>query len=124
MLEKQNDPAPNGFLAVLQRKEMQDGILSHASEVLGEAALAAKQAGKKATVTLTLTLDPKRDALNIGAVVTSKLPSTQEQSLTIFYVGGDGALYRDNPNQKEFALQSHEGGAAEPAEESQQEASA
>lgn len=110
------DPTPNGFWSVLQRKELNDGLLTTASETLSEAALAAYHSGKKATVTLTLTLEPKKGAVNIGAVVTSKIPSTKQDSLTIFYVDETGGLHRDDPRQREMELTAHDGGKAETAQ--------
>lgn len=112
-MKEKIEPAPNGFLSVLQRKELNDGLLTEASEKLSEAALAAYQSGKKATVSVTLTLEPKKGAINIGAVVASKLPRTKEDSLTIFYVDENGGLHRDDPRQRKLELTSHEGGKSE-----------
>lgn len=112
----QPDQIPqNSFMAVLQRKEINDGLLTHASKILAEAALAAKATGKKATVTLTLTLEPEKGAMSVGAAVFAKTPPQTQDSLTIFWVDKDGALVRDNPEQKELPLRSLGGGANETA---------
>lgn len=103
----------------MQRKELNDGLLTEASEKLSEAALAAYHSGKKATVSLTLTLEPKKGAINIGAVVASKIPNVKQDSLTIFYVDDKGGLHRDDPRQRKLELTAHDGGksdAAKPAE--------
>lgn len=119
----QDDMRSNSFLSVLQRKEINDGLLTEASEKLGEAALAAKASGKKATVILTITIEPqKRGALAISALVGNKVPPTKEESLSIFFVDKEGGLHRDDPEQKEFELKAHAGGAAIPAEQPQPEA--
>jgi hypothetical protein len=125
MKEKSELP-PNGFMTVLQRKELNDGLLTEASEELGKAALAAKLSGKKASITLTLTLEPQKGgAISVGATVNAKVPQTKEDSLTIFFVDDDGGLHRDNPRQRELPLQSHDGGIAtvEAEEETAQAAS-
>lgn len=106
----------NTFLTVLQRKEINDGLLTEASEQLRQAALAAMRSGKKATVTVVLTLEPEKGALSIGATVNSKVPPNKSDSLTIFYVDDDGGLHRNNPRQRELPLQAHDGGQAEPQE--------
>lgn len=108
--EKNADAAPNGFLSVLQRKETQVGTLSEASNLLAEAVKASCATGKKATVTLTLTIEPKLGAVNFVTKLASKIP-TDEEPLCIFYADTDGNLHRDDPRQKELALRSVEGGA-------------
>jgi hypothetical protein len=115
--KKADDLKPNSFLTVLQRKEVQESLLTDASKALGEACLAAKQTRKKATVTLTLTIEPQKGgALGISAAIAGKVPSTRDEQLTIFFVDKDGALVRDNPDQKELSLTSHDGGAAAESE--------
>ena len=115
----------NSFLSVLQRKELNDGLLTEASQKLGEAALAAKATGKKATVTLTMIVEPqKRGALAISCAVGNKVPPTREETFSIFFVDKDGGLHRDDPDQKEFELKAHEGGAQKSEEQSTTEAAA
>jgi hypothetical protein len=119
----ENEIKPNSFLSVLQRKELNDGLLTEASQKLGEAALAAKATGKKATVILTMIIEPqKRGALAISAAVGNKVPPTREESFSIFFVDKDGALHRDDPDQKEFELKAHQGGVQTSTEESTTEA--
>lgn len=105
---------PNSFLSVLQRKELQESLLTEASIELGKLALAVKQTKKKGTLSLTLLVEPQKGgALSVNATLNAKAPSTAAQHLTIFYVDKDGALLRNNPDQKELALTAHEGGKSE-----------
>lgn len=122
MENKNTDPAPNGFLSVLQRKETQVGILSEASDLLAKAVQASVNTGKKATVTLVLECNPKLGAINFVTILKSTLPK-EEQPLCIFYAGKDGTLHRDDPRQKELELRPIEGGKKE-GEKPAQEATA
>jgi len=106
---KKDELPQNGFLAVLQRKETQVGALSEASRLLAEAVRAAAITGKKATVTLVLTVEPKLNALNFVTKLTSKVPQ-EEEPLCIFYCDTQGNLYRNDPRQQELALSAHDGG--------------
>jgi hypothetical protein len=105
-------PPANSFMEVLRRKELQESLLTQASQELGEVALAVKQTNKKGTLILTLTIEPEKGgALSIMASLQAKAPSTAPQSLTIFYLDNDTlALVRDNPEQKELPLVAHDGG--------------
>lgn len=112
-MEDENLPS-NSFLSVLQRKELQEGLLTLASEALGRLALAVKLTKKKGTLNLVMTVEPQKGgAISIGVAVNSKAPSTAEQHLTIFFVDEDGSLLRDDPGQKELALTAHDGGQNE-----------
>lgn len=102
----------NSFLSVLQRKELQESLLTDASALLAELALAVKQSKKKGTLALTLTLEPQKGgAISVSAALNSKPPSTAPQHLTIYFLTEKGDLVRDNPDQQEFQMTSHEGGA-------------
>ena len=100
----------NALITVLQHKERSSGLISEASRILCEAAAAAQRTQKKATLTLTLSIEPQLNALNVKADLKSKLPP-DEQPICIFYVDGAGELSRSDPNQAEFRFKSHEGGA-------------
>lgn len=89
------------------------GTLSQASHLLAEAVQASGMTGKRASVTLTLTVEPKQGALNFVAKLTSRMPSAEEP-LCIFYADSAGNLHRDDPRQKELALRAYEGGQAAP----------
>lgn len=108
--EKNTEPASNGFMAVLQRKETQVGVLSEASNLLSKAVQAAVSTGKKATVTITLECQPKLGAVNFVTKLKSTIPA-EEEPLCIFYADSDGTLHRDDPRQKELPLRSVSGGA-------------
>lgn len=113
---KENKTLPsNGFLAVLQRKETQVGTLSEASGLLGAAVKAASVTGKRATVTLTLTVEPKQGALHFATKLKSSLP-VEPEPLCIFYADNDGNLHRDDPRQRELSLSAHDGGLAASSE--------
>lgn len=116
-VEQKPELQPNSFLTVLQRKELQESLLTEASRLLAELALAVKQMKKKGTLALTLTVEPmKGGAISIAANLALKAPSTAPQHLTIFFVGKDGEFTRNNPDQKELGLTSHDGGQATASE--------
>lgn len=117
METNKHEAPPNSFLAVLQRKETQVETLSEASDLLTEAVKAAVATGKKASITLKLTLEPKLGAVNFTTKLSSSLPLEQEP-LCIFYPDGTGALHRDDPSQKELKFTSHDGGRIAPEETS------
>lgn len=114
--QKQPDLPSNSFLTVLQRKELQESLMTEASTLLGELALAVKQTGKKGSLTLVLSLEPEKDAISVGTELKLKAPSTAPQHLTIFFVSDDGSLTRDNKEQKELPLTAHDGGKVDEAE--------
>lgn len=113
-VESNSQLQPNNYLSVLQRKEIQEGLLTNASTLLAELGLAVIKTGKKGSVTLTLTVHPEKgNALSVEAIATAKIPSTASQELTIYFVDKEsGAFSRDNPEQKELALTAHTGGQA------------
>lgn len=112
-MENLNPELPsNSFLAVLQRKEIQESLLTECSSALSDLALAVKATKKKGTLSLVLTLEPQKGgAISVGAMIGTKAPSTAPQHLTIFFVDDQGALVRDDPAQKELTLTAHDGGA-------------
>jgi len=103
------DIPSNAFLAILQQKERSCGLLAEASVAMCSAAAAAERTQKKATVTLTITIEPKMSALNVKADLKAKLPP-EEQPLCIFYVDKTGKLSRNDPAQSEFRFKQYEGG--------------
>lgn len=104
-----NTTKPNGFLSVLQKKETQVGILTEASNLLGKAAQASLQSGKKSKITLEIEISPKLNALNFATRLKSSIPA-EEEPLCIFYTDSDGGLYRDDPRQKQLPLEAVNGG--------------
>ena len=107
------EPQTNAFLAILQQKERAGGLLTEASEVICQAAAAAQRTQKKATVTLTIEIQPKLNALNMKSDLKAKLPP-EEQKLCIFYVDEGGQISRNDPSQSEFRFKQYEGGAGRP----------
>ena len=116
--EKSAELPSNSFLTVLQRKELQESLLTEGSKLLAELALAVKATKKKGTLSLVLTLEPEKGgAISVAAALNLKAPSTAPQHLTIFFIDKEGALVRDNPEQKELVLTPHDGGAKVKEEE-------
>lgn len=111
--QQQPELPSNNFLAVLQRKEIQEGLLTEASGLLAELAIAVKASKKKGSLSLVLSLEPEKDAISVAATLNLKAPSTTPQHLTIFFLDSQGALVRDNPEQQEMKLTAHEGGKNE-----------
>lgn len=93
----------DGFVAVLQQKERQAKLLSEASRLLSDLSIAAIETGKKATLTLTMTLEPSGNSINVATKLASKKPYSEEP-MCIFYVDENGELTRNDPRQKEFEL--------------------
>lgn len=116
-----SSPAPqNSFLTVLQQKELQCAVLSEASELLATAAKAVNEKGKKASITLKLSLSYNAGAIACETKLTSAIPENP-QPLCIFYADDEGNLFRNDPRQREFLLKAHDGGktpeSAQPAKE-------
>jgi hypothetical protein len=114
-MDKPEQPE-NGLLAILQRKELQVGVLTDASKLISDAAQAALRTGKAASVTITVSVKPHLNALNFGVKLKSTIPADAEP-LCIFYADIDGKLHRDDPRQKEFNLSVHPGGKDEKSEQ-------
>lgn len=116
--EKVPELPSNSFLAVLQRKELQESLLTEASGELAKLAIAVKQTKKKGTLSLTLTVEPQKGgAISVSAALSTKAPSTTPQHLTIYFLTPEGQLVRDNPDQKELSLTAHDGGQHTDAEQ-------
>jgi hypothetical protein len=101
----------NSFLAILQKKELTDNTLTDLSEKLCEAAIAAERTGKKASLALTIGVEPESGALKFSAKIKTTLPVADE-SLCLFYIGDDGKLTRDDPKQRKFEFREVTGGRA------------
>lgn len=95
----------NSFETVL-RTQRKGAMLTELSEQLQAAALAVREHGKPATVTLTLNLVPANNdasALNVRDDIKSKLPE-KTKSPSLFFTTDDGRLVREDPNQTEMKL--------------------
>lgn len=104
-----SEPTDNGFMSVLQRKEMTNGTLTQLSEEMSKAACAAAETGKKSTVSLTLTFEPKNGAIHIASKIKSVVP-VPEEGLCLYFIDSNGQLTRDDPRQQELKLTAHKGG--------------
>lgn len=123
--EKVPELPSNSYLSVLQRKELQESLLTEASGELAKLALAVKHTKKKGTLALVLTVEPQKGgAISVSAALNLKAPPTAEQHVTIFFVGKNGELVRDNPDQKELELTAHDGGQRTEEEEAREVAAA
>lgn len=110
-------PEPsNSFMRLLQ--ELRDGdTLNEASKALQEVVQAVELHGTdKKTGTLTIKLKigiaGRGNAVAVTDEITIKKPEP-DQPATLMYATEDGALQRDNPNQKTLDLRTVEGAAPE-----------
>jgi hypothetical protein len=92
------------FATVLTQLQ-QGNTHAELSKTLQELTEAVKATGKRGTLSLTLTLSESKaaDALEVVAVIRSKLPEPK-QFATIFYADGDNNLVRKDPRQTELEL--------------------
>lgn len=64
---------------------------------------ACSDTGKKGTLTIKLTVGAAEDStVVLSDDISSKIPKPTTSS-TVFYADEDGALFREDPKQKEFA---------------------
>ena len=103
-------PAGN-FIAMLQGKT--GGVaLATLDESLAELVQRVQQTGHKGSLTYKLTVLPNaKKGVRIEDKLVHNLP-TEESGASFFFVGEDGALLRNDPNQRELELRTVE---AEPA---------
>lgn len=112
---KQEKPdAPNhidpSFSNLLQQHRL-GGCLDDLGQSLRDVTDAALLTGKAGMITLKLMVDPtKSGAVEIYDDIVVKMPKA-EKTGSLFFVGPDGILVRNNPNQLEMPLRSIEGGA-------------
>lgn len=109
--ETKKEQAPNSFLSVMQRKELNDGTLSELNEKIAEVAAMVLATGKTGSVSIKLEMKPQGAAIHIKSKITFSKPMPEETPCIFFYQ--DGALVRNNPNQREFELAAVDGGKTE-----------
>ena len=87
--------------------EVEDGqLLRDLTEASYRVATAALETRKEGTITLTLKYTPTgRGSVQIDANVVEKVPKHTRPSTT-FFVGEDGELMRNDPNQPKLPLRS------------------
>lgn len=115
MEEKEPTPVSNAFLTLLQNQRTGD-CLQELSDKLNELSIAVGKTHAKGELTFKVIMKPLAkgggNAVTITDVVTLKLPAV-EKSVSVFYIGKEGDLTRNDPRQREFNLRSVPGGAAE-----------
>lgn len=94
----------NSFIASLE--ELQSGaVASDLDRQLREIVLAARETGKKGSLTLTLNVEPRgADSVIVSADLKPKIP-VAEQPPSIFFVNDDGSLGREHPKQTNLPFQ-------------------
>jgi hypothetical protein len=95
----------NSFAATLAQIGHGD-VLELANEKLASLVQAVAENEKKGSFTLTITVKPRgRDSgqVELDAEIHTKEP-VRELAPSMFFIGDDGALLRDNPRQKKFAF--------------------
>jgi len=102
-MENKTEPVPNGF-GLLLAEQRKGKLMGDLSTELNKAVLAVREHGKKATLTLNITIEPfEQGCLRVSDKITSKLPTAKLPS-NLFYATDDGVLTRDNPDQEELTL--------------------
>ncbi|BBZ65785.1 hypothetical protein MINS_12140 [Mycolicibacterium insubricum] len=84
-----------------------------ASRLLRDAVEAVKLTGKKATVTVALTISPlknNRRAVQVGDKVTAAIPEPKLES--VWYADDEGGLHRNDPEQYRIDYEPTNGTAA------------
>lgn len=111
----QQEPIDNGIVYLLQHRRGGECI-TELSQSLAQLASAVRSSGKKGKLTLELEIAPlsKGGGTAIGVIdrIAVKLPA-EEKEVSVFYVGDDGRLSRNDPRQRELPLQAVEGGRQE-----------
>lgn len=92
---------------VLLRNQRKGKMLTELSEQMQRVALAAREHGQAARLTLTLTVLPASTdgtAMSVADEIKIKLPEPKK-ARSLFFVTDDGCLVRNDPNQTEMKLE-------------------
>lgn len=108
-----SDTGNNSILALLQNQRA--GVcMSELSEKLQQLSNTVRGTGKKGKLTLEITMNPLQKggghAVTVTDKISLKLPQ-DEPEVSVFYVGDQGQLTRNDPRQRELPLRAVEGGA-------------
>lgn len=105
-VENHIDPS---FTNLLQQHRL-GGCLDELGQALRDVTDAAQTTGNPGVITLKIMIDPtKSAAIEIYDDIKVTMPKAEKVG-SLFFVGENGALMRNNPNQLEMTLRSVEGG--------------
>jgi hypothetical protein len=100
------DKPREGFAAIC--KTLNKGkFAEEIDEAIKSVALSSKDLGKAGSVTIKVTFAPIANSAGrqifIGGIVEKKQP-VKDKKRSLFYIGDDGQVQRDNPNQIEMSF--------------------
>jgi hypothetical protein len=104
-------PIETAFLQLMQKHRAGD-CLHELGVGLRELTKAVQLNGKGGTITLKISVKPAsniKGAVSVSDDITVKAPKL-EKGGSLFYADSDGALHRDDPNQKLLELRTVSGG--------------
>lgn len=103
------------FLTLLQQHRG-GGCLQDVGQAIRNITDLAQTTGKPGGFTLKFVFDPTRSgAVEVADDLKIVLPKSEKET-SLFFVGENGVLQRNNPNQLEMSLRSIEGGVAQNTE--------
>ncbi len=106
--ENHIDPSFSNLL----QQHRQGGCLDELGQALRDVTDAALLTGNPGVITLKIMIDPtKSGAVECYDDITIKMPKSEKVG-SLFFVGQDGKLQRNNPAQLEMPLRSIQGGVA------------
>jgi hypothetical protein len=116
-IPKEESPAPDSlFLGTLQRHRG-GALLAHASERLRAVVAGVHGTGKTGSMTITLVVKPAQRGQNAVVFtdsVKAKIPALESEA-SFWFATPEGALEKNDPRQREFAIEAMGGAKAEPA---------
>ena len=111
-MNEQTTGVDSTFLTLLQQHRS-GGCLNDVGQAIRNITDLAQTTGKPGGFTLKFVFDPTRSgAVEVADDLKIVLPKSDKET-SLFFVGENGSLQRNNPNQLEMPLRSIEGGAAE-----------
>ena len=100
-----DQPTPTKRFDHFLREHRHGGLNNEASEVMAEAVQAAYETGKKATVEIKVSIDPKAEGdgtlVIVSDEVKAKIPQPKRPT-SLFFADERGNLSRQHPNQQSF----------------------
>lgn len=100
----------------LLQQHRQGGCLDELGQALRDVTDAAQLTGNPGVIILKVMIDPtKSGAVEIYDDIKITMPKAEKVG-SLFFVGENGVLQRNNPNQLEMSLRSIEGGVAQNTE--------
>lgn len=100
-------------IVVLLQNQRAGVCMDELSRQLAELTKTVRNSGRKGKLVLELTVNPLQKgggrAVTVTDKITLKLP-TEEPEVSVFFVGDEGELTRNDPRQRELNLREIEGG--------------